>query len=231
MLNLIKLEMRRFGIAAYVKSIIIINFLMSAIVLALYYAVPLTGEPNPLASYQDALFIIDRLVRVVFILYAAVLISRLIIGEYKNKTISLLFTYPINRKKIILSKLLIVCTLTFAMILISNVFVTFIFWVADSIVSYIPGSLAMEDLGQQAIKIVVQAVAASGMSLIPLYFGMLKKSVPTTILSSFIVLLITTTSIFRETLGSIILTSALLAAAGPLVSYLSIRNVEYTDAS
>ena len=43
---------------------------------------------------------------------------------------------------------------------------------------------------QEGIKLVPLAIATAGMSLIPLYFGMRKRSVPTTIVSSLIVVAI-----------------------------------------
>ncbi|UZM99759.1 ABC transporter permease subunit [Lysinibacillus sp. MHQ-1] len=40
--------------------------------------------------------------------FAATLIAKLIIGEYKFKTITLAFMYPVSRKKLIAAKLAIV---------------------------------------------------------------------------------------------------------------------------
>ncbi|MGV2644578.1 ABC transporter permease subunit, partial [Clostridium perfringens] len=60
------------------------------------------------------------LCRAVFIVFASVLLSRFIIEEYKNKTISLLFTYPVERKKLIMAKMLLALALTFGAMLIST---------------------------------------------------------------------------------------------------------------
>ena len=65
----------------------------------------------------------SSIVRATFIIFGAVLIAKLIIDEYKNKTILLMFSYPINRKKIMISKLAITAILTFITVILSNIFV------------------------------------------------------------------------------------------------------------
>ena len=60
-------------------------------------------------------------------IFASTLIAKLIIGEYKFKTITLAFMYPISRKKLMVAKLAIVMLFTFSMIIISNALITTIF--------------------------------------------------------------------------------------------------------
>ena len=43
-----------------------------------------------------------------------------VVGEYENKLIGLMFSYPIKRKKILLSKVLAVCIFNFAALLLSK---------------------------------------------------------------------------------------------------------------
>lgn len=55
----------------------------------------------PKWAYADTgstVFILGLFVRSVYIVFAAVLIAKLVIGEYRNKTITVMFTYPISRK-------------------------------------------------------------------------------------------------------------------------------------
>ncbi|MDO7487391.1 ABC transporter permease [Peribacillus frigoritolerans] len=42
-----------------------------------------------------------------FVLFGASLINQVVIDEYKNKTISLSFGYPISRKKLVMAKALL----------------------------------------------------------------------------------------------------------------------------
>ncbi|MBJ7988129.1 ABC transporter permease, partial [Bacillus cereus] len=56
--------------------------------------------------------------------------------------------------------------------------------------SILPNSFTVDQLIQEGINVIPLAIATAGISLIPLYFGMRKHSVPTTIVSSIIVVLI-----------------------------------------
>ena len=98
-----------------------------------------------------------------------------------------MFSYPINRKKMMVSKLIITATLTFITVILSNILVVGVFFGIDSYFSILPHSFTVDQLMQEGINLVPLAVATAGISLIPLYFGMRKRSVPTTIVSSIIV--------------------------------------------
>ena len=88
------------------------------------------------------------------------------------------------------SKLAITATLTFITVILSNILVVGIFFGIDSYFSILPNSFTVDQLIQEGIKLIPLAIATAGISLIPLYFGMRKRSVPATIVSSIIVVLI-----------------------------------------
>ncbi|MCZ4150352.1 bacitracin ABC transporter permease, partial [Escherichia coli] len=79
---------------------------------AIYAAVVLMtlgtqGESEPM-DYAEFMSLTDILIRITFIIFASVILSRLVIEEYKSKMIQVLFTYPQQRKKMMQAKLLIV---------------------------------------------------------------------------------------------------------------------------
>lgn len=63
------------------------------------------------------------MVRGVFIVFAAVLISKLIVDEFKNRSILVMFSYPLNRKNILSAKLILIFWMTFITMAISNIVV------------------------------------------------------------------------------------------------------------
>ena len=67
------------------------------------------------------------------------------------------------------------------------------------------------------------------MALIPLYFGMKKKSAPVTIISSLLIVAIVCSNNNGLSLGSIIAVPITLAVVGALIAYLTIRNIEHID--
>lgn len=186
------------------------------------------GDPG-LENYEVALSVIDSFVRAVFIIFASTLIAKLIIGEYKFKTITLAFMYPISRKKLMVAKLAIVMLFTFTMIIISNALITTIFCVISDRYELIPDVLSSSLIIQHIPSILMNAIAASGIALIPLYFGMRKYSIPTTIISSIIIVSVTSSNSGNFTLNDIIIIPITLAIVGLGIAYLAIRNVEKVD--
>ncbi|SFE39473.1 ABC-2 family transporter protein [Paenibacillus algorifonticola] len=75
-------------------------------------------------TYVAVLRFIRVMVNITFAIFAAVLMARIIIGEYANKTISLLSVYPIDRSKLLLSKLTLISLVTLAVLVVSNLFIS-----------------------------------------------------------------------------------------------------------
>lgn len=98
MLQLMKLEMKKFKLGWYVKGTIIANILMVALLFFVGYVSQIEGGLE-LRNSQMMLLMASTMVRGTFIVFAGVLIAKLVIEEYKNRTILLMFSYPINRKK------------------------------------------------------------------------------------------------------------------------------------
>ena len=182
-------------------------------------------------NYAEMFTVIDLFVRLVFMISASVLISKFIIEEYKTKSITVLFMYPINRKKLLAAKLTLVVLITFFSILITNVFIAVAMMGLNQIWPVLNDTLSATLVLQHSISILIYAAAASAMSLIPLYFGMRKYSTPATIVSSIVIAAIINSS-FGNTgfsLSSIIAIPLVLACIGVIVAYLAICNVEHVD--
>ncbi|MFJ8529846.1 ABC transporter permease [Bacillus sp. NPDC094106] len=228
MLQLMKLEMKKCKLGWYVKGAIIANIVMVALLFSMGYVSQIEGDLE-LRNPQMMLLMASAMVRGTFIVFAGVLIAKLVIEEYKNKTILLMFSYPINRKKIIASKLLITAMLTFITVVLSNIFVVSVFFTLNSYILVIPNTITMDALIQECIKVVPFAIAAAGTSLIPLYFGMRKYSVPTTILSSLVVVAIACQSQPEFSLATFLPLQFALAAIGIIIAYYGIKNIENED--
>jgi ABC-type transport system involved in multi-copper enzyme maturation permease subunit len=228
MLNLMRLEMKKFHLGSYVKGAIIANVVILGFLFMILFISKVEGDPG-LENYEVALSVIDSFVRAVFIIFASTLIAKLIIGEYKFKTITLAFMYPISRKKLMVAKLAIVMLFTFTMIIISNALITTIFCVISDRYELIPDVLSSSLIIQHIPSILMNAIAASGIALIPLYFGMRKYSIPTTIISSIIIVSVTSSNSGNFTLNDIIIIPITLAIVGLGIAYLAIRNVEKVD--
>lgn len=228
MLRLMKLELKKFKFGWYVRGAVIANIIILALLIFVSFIAQIEGD-SEIRDPQMILLMASTVVRATFIIFGSVLIARLIIGEYKNKTILLMFSYPINRKKMMASKLAITAIVTFITVIVSNILVVGIFFGIDSYFSILPHSFTVDQLVQEGIKLVPLAIATAGMSLIPLYFGMRKRSVPTTIVSSLIVVAIAMNSNPAFPTATLLPLQLALAAIGAVIAYYGIKNIEKED--
>ncbi|MGG0728301.1 ABC transporter permease [Bacillus paramycoides] len=228
MLRLMKLEMKKFKLGWYVKGAIIANIAILALLISVGYVAQIEVDPE-IRDPQAILLMVSTSVRGTFIIFGGVLIAKLIIDEYKNKTILLMFSYPINRKKMMVSKLAITAILTFITVILSNIFVVGIFFGIDSYFSILPNSFTVDQLIQEGINLVPLAIATAGISLIPLYFGMRKHSVPTTIVSSIIVVVIAINNQPMFSIATFLPLQLAFAAIGITIAYYGIKNIERED--
>jgi ABC-type transport system involved in multi-copper enzyme maturation permease subunit len=227
-LKLMKLEMRKVKMWRYVKGAVIANIVIIALLALMIFASRSEGDIE-FNSFTFTFSMVDTVVKATFIIFASVLLARFIIEEYKSNTITVLFMYPINRKKLIAAKLLIVVLFTFISTVLSNIFIDFVLCVINNFYNFIPDKLNASIILTSFMTISFNAVASTGMALIPLYFGMRKKSVPTTIVSAIIIVSIMCSGNENHSLSSIIAIPITLSIIGVFIAYLSIRNIEHVD--
>ncbi|MDA2380420.1 ABC transporter permease [Bacillus cereus] len=228
MLRLMKLELKKFKFGWYVRGAVIANIIILALLIFVSFIAQIEGDPE-IRDPQMILLMASTLVRATFIVFGSVLIARLIIGEYKNKTILLMFSYPINRRKMMISKLVITATLTFITVIVSNILIVGVFFGIDSYFSILPNPFTVDQLVQEGINLVPLAIATAGISLIPLYFGMRKRSVSTTIVSSIIVVSIAINNTPMFSTATFLPLQLALAALGVAIAYYGIKNIEKED--
>ncbi|SFJ28145.1 MULTISPECIES: ABC transporter permease [unclassified Bacillus (in: firmicutes)] len=223
MLNLMRLELMKFKLWPVMKgSFIAILVISGVIALAM-----LDGE---FKSYDEVFRYIDVFVKATFMIFGASLIAKFIIQEFTEKTMTVMFMYPINRKKMMIAKLFIIMIFTFLSIVISDIVIFSLLYVVNVYYSVITEPLTMTILLQNASKLLMNAIAATGISLIPLYFGMKKYSVRTTIVSAVIIMSLLTSSLGGHySLYDIILIPIILACVGLVVAYMTVRKIEQVD--
>ncbi|MBZ9609641.1 ABC transporter permease [Clostridium estertheticum] len=228
MFKLMKLEMKKVKIGGYIKGAIIANIVIIAI-FAMTIVVSKNVGDIDFTSLPFTFSMVDTTVKATFIIFASVLIARFIIEEYKSNTITVLFMYPISRKKLIMAKLLIVVLFTFISIVLSNIFIDFVLCIINNFYNFTPDKLTSSTIIRSFMTIGINALASTGMGLIPLYFGMRKKSVPATIVSAILIVSIVCSGNGKYTLSNIIAIPIALSIVGGFIAYLSIRNIEHVD--
>lgn len=228
MIKLINLEIKKFKLMKYWKGVLGAN-LGFIIFIGMVYFLNKVEEEIPFDNFEMASTIISAVVSATFIIFASVILANLVIDEYKNKSIDLMFTYPISRKKIMSAKLIIVMVFTFMTVLFSTLFLNGLVYIMDVTFDILPGDISIQELINSVWKSFFIAFAAAGLSLIPLLIGMLRKSSSATIVSSIFLVTLTSSVSNNFTFSSVMTVSISLALLGIIIGWLSIRNVEKTD--
>jgi len=228
--HLIRLESKKFKLGWFVKGAILANI----IILSFLCIIPVVEKSEGTEMLNDVTgvsTIIGASVRGVFIVFAAVLISKMIIQEFKNRTMLIMFSYPINRKKILSAKLILIVCMTFIAMTISHTVVFFSIIGLNQIFHLIPAiSLTTIDVSAEIIKIIIFSLTTAVAALVPLYFGMRKYSTPATIISSLLIVCITCQSMGPNfSLADIIYIPLALALIALGIVVLAIRNIEHVD--
>ncbi len=122
-----------------------------------------------------------------FLIFSSVILSRLVIDEYKNKTMQLLFMYPLQRKMVMRAKLTIVFCFCFVSMIIATFTISLLIFFVSPMMGVIETPVTMGEIIAIVPATFINAFMISGISLIPLFFGMRKKSAPTTITSAVII--------------------------------------------
>ncbi|WP_244280815.1 ABC transporter permease [Paenibacillus jilunlii] len=230
LLKLIQLEIRKNKLTGMLKGVAIAVLMIFGFMLLLTYVDAEGGngggEFNTYTEMLEGLYI---LVKVTFVVFASVVLSKLVIDEYKNNTITLLFMYPISRKKLLGAKIIIVFLFTLLSVFISDILISALLIGINSFTHVIPGQLELTAIPGEVARIGADAIYAAGIGLIPLYIGMRKKSVPATIVTSVLFVGVSSSDFGGFRMSNLVGVSIFFSLLGVAIAYLSIRNIEQKD--
>lgn len=195
MTHLIKLELKKFGIT---RNII---FTFAAILLSILFITvslwdSMTDSEQTKDTFESTFLVIGLLISFIFLVYSSVLTARLVIGEYNQRTITIMFSYPLNRKKLIASKLIIIMIYTAISIMIGYICCCTYIILADRYFDMLEGSFQISLLQTWIPMAITTVIVCTALSLWPFIIGMIRKSVHTTIVTSLIVI------VFRQVIIS-----------------------------
>ncbi|MFD3448133.1 ABC transporter permease [Microbacteriaceae bacterium 4G12] len=228
MLNLMKLELKKYKLTSFIRAAMIANIVIIVLTIVSIYATRIEGDKT-LQDYNMVFMATEAFVRSTFMIFGAVLIAKFIIREFNEKTITVLFMYPVSRQKLMTAKLLIIMAFILSAIIVSDVITCSAIYVINLCVHVIPGTITGSFVTKSFIKMFMNAISATGISLIPLFFGMRKYSVAATIVSAVILSAVVSSSNSGVSVNDIIAIPIMLALIGIGIAYLTIRNIEKVD--
>lgn len=194
MYNLMKLELRRTNVKIYLIAVAVItmcNFCM----LYMFAYMSMTGSDGEFFGYIGILSIVSSINMACFCVLSSVMHSRFIIDEYIGKRAVLLFSYPIERKKMFYSKFLLVTLFTVGGMVLSNLLMFVIFFLSESIFQIVNDNLSISIISKSIFLTLLMAIISGGFSAIAMSIGFKRKSVPTAIVVA-VILCALVTNIF-----------------------------------
>ncbi|NMM65182.1 ABC transporter permease subunit [Clostridium sp. P21] len=199
MFKFISLEMHKFKIRTYVLASIVSCIAL----LGFTYLISVISrvEKDPLfQSYSNIFKFIGIMSMIIFTVLSAVMYSRIVIEDYIGKRLVLLFSYPVSRSKIFLAKVCFVTLFTVIALMFSNVACLFIFSITELISPIVRDTLTPFCLLNTLQSILLTALTVGALGILSMTVGFIKKSMPTTIITSFA---------FAATVGNMIMSGSL----------------------
>ena len=233
MLKLIKLEWKKNNIGKYIRNAVILAIILCTFLFALAYLGiandPDTGVPDAALGNEMISSSIELFTGMSFLVFTGVMLASFIVTAYKNKTMNLMFSYPIRRQKILVSQMLAVWIFNFITLILTKLLVYG---------SVLIGSLFMKsafllDFNMASasfyVQLILKSIVIVSMSFIALFIGLAMKSSKATIISSFLLIFLTQANIGDFTLKDNLAFPVILTGISVVFAVLSVCHAETKD--
>lgn len=232
MLKLIKLEYKKNNIKKYIRIAVIMAIILCLFIFALAF-LGIANDPDgtlDAASGTDVISApIELFTSMTFLIFTSVMLASFIISAYKDKTMNLMFTYPIKRQKILVSQMIAVWLFNFIALVLTKlaiymcIFIGAKFMQSSFMVDFNIGSLSFY------VQLLLKAFSIVTMSFIALFVGMALKSSKAAIITSFLLILLTQANVGDLTMAGNAIFPVVLTVVSLVFAVLSIYNVEKKD--
>lgn len=187
MVHLLKLEIRKFRLPRkMIAAFLAVAFCILIITVSLVDS--MTDPEQTKDTFESTFLAIGLLVSCVFLIYSSILTSTLVIDEYSQRTITILFAYPLNKKLLIAVKMMLIMAYTVVSMLFGYVCCCGYIVGMDDAFDLLAGSFQTAYLSEWVPMAVTSILICGILSWWPFIIGMIRKSVPATIVTSLIVL-------------------------------------------
>lgn len=223
-----KNNVKRYAVAAVALAAILALFLFALAFLGIAVD-PDTGVLDAAPGSEAISASVELFTSMVYLVFTSVMLSAFIVRAYQNKTMALMFSYPIKRQKILVSQMLAVWLFAFAALALTKLFIYACLSVGGR---FFPSPFLLDmDLTSVGfyLQLVGKAAVIVSMGFIALFVGLAMKSGAAAIVSSFLLILLTQANVGDLTMANSALFPALLTAISLLFAFLAVRGVERRD--
>lgn len=226
MLKLIKLEWKKNNIVKYTRN----AFIMVMILLVFLVAIAGELEAETRLEYGNHMLKagVELFTNMSFIIFTSTMLASYIVGAYKNKTMNLMFSYPINRKKILFSQILSVWIFNFTALVLSKIFIYCCLAAASKYTYITAESIALRS-SIFYIEILIDSAVMISISFISLLVGLRMRSSKATIITGVIIVCFTQGNIGTYTLAGNIPFYITLLILSAVSVFLTLYKLETKD--
>ncbi|WLD29392.1 MULTISPECIES: ABC transporter permease [unclassified Clostridioides] len=225
--------MEKNHIEKYIKNVFILAIILCLFVFALAF-LGIANDPESgildAAPGNDIISApIELFTSMAFLIFTSVMLSSFIVSAYKNKTMNLMFSYPIKRKKILLSQILAVWIFNFVALILTRLLIYGCILLGSQ---FMTSSFLIDfNMGSSLfyVQLILKSIVLVSMSFIALFIGIISKSSKATIITSFLLIFLTQASVGDFTLANNMLFPVILTVISLVFAFLSIHNAETKD--
>ena len=164
-----------------------------------------------------------------FLVFTGVMLASFIVTAYKNKTMNLMFSYPIRRQKILVSQMLAVWIFNFIALILTKLLI----YGCVLIGSLFMKSAFLLDFNMASasfyVQLILKSIVIVSMSFIALFIGLAMKSSKATIISSFFLIFLTQANIGDFTLKDNLVFPVILTGISVVFAVLFVCHAETKD--
>lgn len=232
MLKLIRLEWRKNKIGKYIRGAVFMAAALGLFLFALAFFGIADDPDGTLDAAPGAEMIssaIELFTSIAFLIYTSVMLASFIISSYKNKTMNIMFSYPVRRQKILASQMAAVWIFNFAALILTKLVIYLSIFAGAH---FMPSSFAIDfDISSLSfyIQLILKSAVTVSMSFIALFAGMRMKSSKAAIVTSFILIFFTQAGIGDFTLSDNAAFPVILTVISFGFAILSICHAETRD--
>lgn len=227
MFKLIRLEWKKNRIGKDIRNAAIMTCCLAFFI----YAVEFFGiaDEDPEAIPIGVSAFIKLLTNMSFMVFCGAMLASYIVGAYKNKTMALMFSYPIKRRKILLSKMLAVWIFNFTAMVFARLLINSLILIGGRRMK--PVYMIDFNMGDPAlyIDIAVDAAVMVSICFAALFVGLLLKSSKAVIMASVLLMFFTQGNIGSLTLSDNVGFFTVLLVISVVCAALCLYNVEKKD--
>ena len=227
MLKLIKLEWKKNNILKYIRNAVVTT---AALMLLLLVAAGELETEETIQVYGKSMLetSVGLFVHMAYIIFTGVMIAAYIVGAYEKKMINLMFSYPIRRSKIILSKIGAVWIFNLIAMVCSKAVIYLSLILTKSFTGISATGLTV---GETAfwLDAVLSSAAMVSISFLAMPVGLKMKSSKAAIVASVIIVCFTQGGIGSATLANNMVFYAILFVAAMVSVWLTVCRVEMRD--